>query len=139
MGQLTVNQARRRVEKLRTDIRGHDYCYYVLDRPVISDAGYDRLVAELQRLEATFPELVTPDSPTQRVAGAPLSTFPEVRHVTTMLSLESVNDAAAVKRFARAAPAARAGPHLHRGAQVRWPVTGSGVRAWSVRTRGDEG
>jgi DNA ligase (NAD+) len=71
----TSTTARRQADKLRAAIRRHDYRYYVLDRPTISDAEYDRLFAELLRLEAAHPELVTPDSPTQRVAGAPSSAF----------------------------------------------------------------
>jgi DNA ligase (NAD+) len=90
---------RRRAEELRAAIRRHDYLYYVLDRPAISDAQYDRLFADLVRLETAHPELVTPDSPTQRVAGAPLPAFPAVAHVAPMLSLESVTDADAVRRF----------------------------------------
>ncbi len=96
---LTLAQARRRVEQLRREIRQHDYHYYVLDRPLISDAEYDRLFEELKQLEALYPELVTPDSPTQRVAGTPVAAFPEVRHLAPMLSLESVTDAEEVRRF----------------------------------------
>ena len=91
--------ARRRVERLRADIRRHDHRYYVLDRPSISDAQYDRLFAELVRLEAARPGLVTPDSPTQRVAGTPQPSFPSIRHLAPMLSLESVTDLEAVRRF----------------------------------------
>jgi DNA ligase (NAD+) len=90
---------KRRVEELKAAIRQHDYRYYVLDRPTISDAQYDDLFAELVRLEAAHPELVTPDSPTQRVAGTPLPEFPTVEHLAPMLSLESVTDADAVSRF----------------------------------------
>src|SRR6516225_7430123 len=90
---------RRRIEQLRAAIRQHDYRYYVLDRPTISDVEYDRLFADLVRLEAAHPELITPDSPTQRVAGTPLPAFPTVKHFAPMLSLESVTDADAVRRF----------------------------------------
>lgn len=90
---------RQRIEQLRAAIRQHDYRYYVLDRPTISDAKYDRLFGELVRLEAAHPDLVTPDSPTQRVAGAPLPAFPTIEHVAPMLSLESVTDPDAVRRF----------------------------------------
>jgi DNA ligase (NAD+) len=93
--------ARRRVDRLRREIRRHDHLYYVLDRPVLSDAEYDRLFARLVDLEKTFPDLITPDSPTQRVAGAPLSSFPEVRHLAPMLSLESVTDPGEVREFCR--------------------------------------
>jgi DNA ligase (NAD+) len=102
--------ARRRAEKLRAAIRRHDYRYYVLDRPVISDARYDRLFDELTRLEAAYPGLVRPDSPTQRVAGAPLSSFPTIEHEAPMLSLASVTDAAAVRRFAERMRACARGP-----------------------------
>src|SRR5690606_22900403 len=80
-------------------IRHHDYLYYVLDRPQITDAQYDALVAELRRLEARYPELVTPDSPTQRVAGGVREGFATVRHHAPMLSLESTTSADAVRRF----------------------------------------
>ena len=92
---------RRRLERLRQEIREHDYRYYVLDRPTISDAEYDRLYEGLVRLEAAHPDWIASDSPTQRVAGEPLRTFPAVRHLAPMLSLESVTDAAAVRRFDR--------------------------------------
>lgn len=89
----------RRIEALRKEIRRHDHLYYVLDQPEISDAEYDELFRELTRLERAHPELVTPDSPTQRVAGAPLPSFPEVRHLASMLSLESVTTEDDVRKF----------------------------------------
>ena len=94
-----LSAARRRADRLRAIIRAHDYRYYILDRPTISDEEYDRLFQDLVRLETAHPELVTPDSPTQRVAGAPLRAFPPVKHLAPMLSLESVTDAVAVRRF----------------------------------------
>ena len=96
---VSLKEARRRAERLRAAIRRHDYLYYVLDRPAISDAAYDRLFAELVRLEASYPALATPDSPTRRVGGAPLAAFPEVRHRARLLSLESVTDPDEVRRF----------------------------------------
>ena len=78
---------RSRLEWLRNEIRRHDYLYYVLDSPEISDEEYDRLYRELQEIEALHPELITPDSPTQRVAGEPLPAFAEVAHLEPMLSL----------------------------------------------------
>jgi DNA ligase (NAD+) len=90
---------RERAARLRREIRRHDYLYYVLDRPEISDAEYDALFDDLQRLEAAHPELVTEDSPTQRVGGAPVAAFPTVRHRATMLSLESVGRADEILRF----------------------------------------
>lgn len=77
----------RRIEALRREIREHNYRYYVLDDPSVPDAEYDRLMRELEALEAEYPELVTPDSPTQRVGAAPADRFGKVRHVPPMLSL----------------------------------------------------
>ncbi|HFD79290.1 MAG TPA: NAD-dependent DNA ligase LigA [Gammaproteobacteria bacterium] len=81
-----------RAEKLREQIRYHNYRYYVLDDPEIPDAEYDRLMRELQELERAHPELVTPDSPTQRVGAAPQEGFRQVRHEVPMLSLENAFD-----------------------------------------------
>lgn len=83
-------QARERVRQLREQIAYHDYRYYVLDAPEISDAEYDALMRELKELEARYPQLVTPDSPTQRVGGAARPEFGTVRHRTPMLSLDNV-------------------------------------------------
>ena len=95
-----------RVKRLRADIEQHNYNYYVLDRPLISDAEYDRLFRELQRLEERYPQLVTPDSPTQRVGASPLSEFAQVTHRTPMLSLNNAfedNEVIAFDRRAREA------------------------------------
>jgi DNA ligase (NAD+) len=78
-----------RAQALREQIAFHNYHYYVLDDPLIPDSEYDRLMAELQALEVKHPELVTPDSPTQRVGAAPLAEFAEVRHRVPMLSLDN--------------------------------------------------
>ena len=80
---------RRRAEELRREIEDHNYRYYVLDAPVIPDAEYDELFRELMELEAAHPDLVTPDSPTQRVGGLPAEKFPQVVHRTPMLSLNN--------------------------------------------------
>jgi DNA ligase (NAD+) len=77
------------VESLREKIRHHEYRYYVLDDPEISDAEFDRLMNELKKIEAAHPELVTPDSPTQRVGGKPREGFVKVAHSTPMLSLDN--------------------------------------------------
>src|SRR5215475_6667024 len=82
-------QSEREIEKLREDIRRHENLYYVLDAPEISDAEFDRLMQELKRLEAAHPELVTPDSPTQRVGGKPREGFVKVQHSRPMLSLDN--------------------------------------------------
>jgi DNA ligase (NAD+) len=79
-----------RIEELRETIRHHEHLYYVLDAPQISDAEYDKLVRELQELESQHPELITPDSPTQRVGGKPKEGFAKVAHSRPMLSLDNV-------------------------------------------------
>jgi len=81
-----------RVEELRREIRRHEYLYYVLARPEISDFQFDQLMAELARLEAEHPELVTPDSPTQRVGGQPLPGLEPVAHSVPMMSLDNSYD-----------------------------------------------
>ncbi|MBC7224702.1 MAG: NAD-dependent DNA ligase LigA, partial [Anaerolineae bacterium] len=80
-------EVREEVQRLREEIHYHNYRYYVLNQPVISDAEYDRLMRRLQELEAQYPELVTPDSPTQRIAVEPQEGFVKVRHPAPILSL----------------------------------------------------
>jgi len=82
-----VQAAAKRAEKLRREINTHNHSYYMLDNPVITDAQYDRLLQELRTLESEHPELLTPDSPTQRVGGAPAEGFTQVQHSAPMLSL----------------------------------------------------
>jgi DNA ligase (NAD+) len=77
----------RRIAALKAELQRHNYAYYVLDAPTVPDAAYDQLFLELQQLEQAHPELLTPDSPTQRVGGAPLAMFEQVRHAIPMLSL----------------------------------------------------
>ena len=84
-----TDAAAKQIEKLREQLRRHEHLYYVLDTPEISDAEYDALMNRLKRLEAEHPELVTPDSPTQRVGGKPAEGFSKVRHSRPMLSLDN--------------------------------------------------
>ncbi|MDO8273760.1 MAG: NAD-dependent DNA ligase LigA [Gammaproteobacteria bacterium] len=84
---------------LRTQIARHDYLYHTLDAPVIPDVEYDRLFARLEQLEAQHPELITPDSPTQRVGSAPLAGFVQVTHEIPMMSLAKVFDATDLEDF----------------------------------------
>ncbi|HZP64879.1 MAG TPA: NAD-dependent DNA ligase LigA, partial [Rudaea sp.] len=84
--------ARARAQALREQIQEHDYRYYVLDAPVVPDAEYDALFRELQALEARYPSLVTPSSPTQRVGGKRLEEFAPVRHAVPMLSIRTETD-----------------------------------------------
>jgi DNA ligase (NAD+) len=82
-----VNKSKKRIEELREIINYHNYRYYVLDSPEISDAEYDELMKELRQLEAGHPELVTPDSPTQRIGAPPVEAFGVVEHPQPLLSL----------------------------------------------------
>lgn len=93
--------AQTRILELRAELDQHNYRYYVLDEPSVPDAEYDRLFRELQALEAEHPELVTPDSPTQRVGGAALSAFTQVRHEVPMLSLGNAFDENDLREFDR--------------------------------------
>src|SRR4030042_4980746 len=90
-----------RVQALRDDIHRHNYLYYVLDQPEVSDAEYDRLLDELASLEKKYPELVTPDSPTQRVGAPPLEEFKTVRHSAPMLSLNKATTEEELSDFHR--------------------------------------
>jgi len=86
---MVPEEVRRRVEELRREIHYHNYRYYVLASPVISDAQYDALMRELRELEERYPELVTPDSPTRRVGAPPAEEFARVRHPAPILSLDN--------------------------------------------------
>lgn len=89
------------VEALRTKLREHDYRYYVLAQPTIADEEYDRLIRELQELEAKYPEIASPDSPTQRVGGQPTKEFATVSHAVPMLSLSNTYNEEEVQDFDR--------------------------------------
>jgi len=91
----------REIEKLRDDIRYHEHCYYVLNDPEISDYEFDKLMRRLQDLEREHPQLVTSDSPTQRVGGQPAAEFPKVRHSVQMLSLDNTYSVEELKDFDR--------------------------------------
>src|SRR5215472_12462274 len=86
---MTLNEAKARHVQLVDEIRGHDHAYYVLAQPTITDQDYDRLYRQLLDLEKEFPELITPDSPSQRVGGEPLKAFKPVQHLKPMLSLDN--------------------------------------------------
>ena len=90
-----------KIEKLRKTIREHEYRYYVLDDPKISDAEFDKLMNQLKALEAKYPDLVTPDSPTQRVGGSPREGFQTVRHKRPMLSLDNAFSYDELREFDR--------------------------------------
>jgi DNA ligase (NAD+) len=144
--------AARRAAELRAELRRHEHLYYVLDQPEITDAAYDALMNELKRIEAAHPELVTPDSPAQRVGGKPAEGFQKVRHSRPMLSLDNAYSEeglaawdARVRELAEGLPveyeaeykfdglsvALRYGPDANGGAD------GGGSRLMAGLTRGD--
>jgi DNA ligase (NAD+) len=96
---MDEKEAAKRIGQLRNEIRKHDRLYYEEAAPVISDRDYDRLYKELVDLESQFPDLVTPDSPTQRVGGKPLKAFEQVSHLVPMLSLDNTYSEEEVKNF----------------------------------------
>ena len=108
-------EIRAQARQLREQIEHHNYQYYVLDSPEVPDSEYDRIFRRLQELEAEYPELVTPDSPTQRVGGTPLAAFEEVEHRVPMLSLENALSPEAMAEFDR-----RVRNRLERDAEVTY-------------------
>jgi len=95
----TRTELAERIERLRDEIRRHDYLYYVHNQPKVSDRQYDKLFAELKALEQAHPELITADSPTQRVSGQPLEGFVSVRHAVPMLSIDNTYNAEELRAF----------------------------------------
>lgn len=91
--------SRKRIEQLRAEIRRHDHLYYVLNQPEITDQQYDKLFTELKELEAKHPELITSDSPTQRVSETPIEGFAQVRHAVPMLSMDNTYNAEELRAF----------------------------------------
>src|SRR5580704_5521054 len=89
------------IEQLRDEIRHHEYLYYVLDQPSITDAEYDQLMRRLQQMETEHPDLLTTDSPTQRVGGKPREGFVKVAHSSPMLSLDNALNEAEIRDFDR--------------------------------------
>ncbi|WP_252176375.1 NAD-dependent DNA ligase LigA [Endozoicomonas sp. 4G] len=86
---LSLKDAEQQVQALRKQINDHNYRYFVLDNPIITDASYDRLMQQLKSVETDFPELITPESPSQRVGAEPLTAFGQIRHELPMLSLDN--------------------------------------------------
>jgi DNA ligase (NAD+) len=96
---MVTETIRKKAERLREEIEYHNYRYYILDQPEISDTEYDRLMKELERLEEQYPELRSPNSPTQRVGAPPLEAFEIVRHTIPMLSLANAFDESEARDF----------------------------------------
>jgi len=101
MAKPAEKNVQKAIEKLRDEIRHHEYLYYVLDEPEISDYEFDKLMHRLQELERQHPEFTTPDSPTQRVGGQPAEEFPKVPHSAPMLSLDNTYSVDELKDFDR--------------------------------------
>ena len=134
--------ARHRAAELRREITLHEHRYYVLDQPAISDAEFDALLRELRRLEAEHPGLVTPDSPSQRVGGAPRDGVEKAAHSSTMLSLENAFDDAQLRDFDRRAREGLSGAALDYVGELKLDGVSMAVRYGSGRivialTRGD--
>ncbi|MBN6206454.1 NAD-dependent DNA ligase LigA, partial [Ralstonia pickettii] len=100
---MDKQKAQEQIEALKEVLNQYSYEYYVLDKPSVPDSEYDMKLAELERLEEEYPELITADSPTQRIGGAPLEGFEKVRHNVPMLSLSNAFNEADLRDFARRA------------------------------------
>jgi DNA ligase (NAD+) len=96
---MVTEAIKKRVERLREEIEYHNYHYYILDQPEVSDAAYDRLMKDLERIEEQYPELRSPNSPTQRVGAPPLEAFEIVHHTIPMLSLANAFDQSEARDF----------------------------------------
>ena len=136
-----VGERRRaRAAQLRDEINGHDHRYYVLNEPSVPDAEYDRLMKELREIEAAHPELVTADSPTQRVSGSAASEFGEVKHAIPMLSLEngfSEEDLVDFDRKVRERLESAGPIDYSADAQARRPRDLGHVSQWRILSRRD--
>src|SRR4030042_3066680 len=108
------------IEKIRDEIRQHDYRYYVLGEPVISDFEYDRLMKRLADLERGHPDLVTPDSPTRRVGGQPTKEFQTVRHQVPMLSRDTHYSQDELKEFEKRNQNMRAGEKIENLGELKF-------------------
>ena len=117
-----------RIEQLRQEIRRHEELYYVQAAPEISDADFDKLMNELKALESEHPELLTPDSPTQRVGGRPAEGFAQVEHLQPMLSLDNAYNEEDLRAFDERVRKGLAIEHvagIRRRAEDRWSQHGA--------------
>ena len=96
---MAKSNIQNQIKQLRMQLDEHNYNYYVLAKPVISDQAYDKLMRELQGLEKIHPEYLTPDSPSQRVGGEPLESFKSVRHEVSMMSIDNTYSREEVNEF----------------------------------------
>ena len=130
MSEMTKEAAAARIDELRAVMKKNSYLYYVQDNPLITDAEYDAMMRELKELEAQYPELVTPDSPSQHVGGYAKPGFTEVKHMTPLLSLANAFSPEEMEEFDRRAPKSSMwwSPR-----SMDWPA------ALSMRTAGSSG
>ncbi len=141
MGDIT--KIKNRIDELRSEINEHNYRYYVLDAPVISDAQYDKLLRELQALEQQHPQLITPDSPTQRVGAAPAMELGEVRHKPPMMSMDNAFDETEAREWdERVRKGLGTDSNVHYAAEPKFDGTSISLRyedgvLASAGTRGD--
>ena len=96
-----LDRARKEIQRLKEQIRHHVFCYYVLNQPEIADSEYDKLLKDLQQWEERFPQLVDPESPSQRVSGQPLKEFKSVKHRLAMLSLDNAYSFEEIEQWAQ--------------------------------------
>jgi DNA ligase (NAD+) len=96
---MIKTEAKKRIDAIKKQMKDIDYAYYVLDKPIVSDAARDSLKDELEGLEKQYPEFITPDSPTQRIGGKALGKFPKYRHKTPKWSIDDVFSFDEVKEF----------------------------------------
>ncbi len=144
---MSERDAAQKIEKLRDEIRRHEHLYYVLDAPEISDAEYDALMNELKKLEAAHPELVTADSPTQRVGGKPAEGFKKAQHSRPMLSLDNAYSAEELADWDRRVRELAGNLPVEYTAELKLdglsvalsyePAPGGGARLVAGLTRGD--
>src|SRR5258708_21200430 len=122
MAKAAPVSVKKEIEELREKLRHHEYRYYVLDDPEISDAAYDRMMNRLKELEAAHPELVTPDSLTVRVGGTPREGFTKVQHARPMLSLDNAFSYEALREWDRRVVEGRRGPKKEyiAGQKIQW-------------------
>jgi DNA ligase (NAD+) len=147
LGKTAARPDEMRVEELRHELRRHEHLYYVMDAPAISDAEYDALMNELKRIEAERPELVTADSPTQRVGGKPAEGFGKVRHSRPMLSLDNAYNAEELAAWDRRVRELAGSLPVNYVAELKLdglsvalhygPADGGGSRLLTAITRGD--
>ena len=131
-----------RAEGLREEIRRHEHAYFVLDAPEVSDAEFDALILDLRRLEEQHPELITPDSPTQRVGGEASDQFAKVRHRSPMLSLQNAFEEDEIRAFDKRVRAAIGGDAVYYCCELKIDglaisLTYTGGRLTRAATRGD--